>query len=213
MYSGHFRTRAGRLRFEEGATLMVRSLAATLLAVTGIALGAEAIAQATPAPTFIGPSDGQTSEQQGKDNTECKGWAMQAAGFDPLKALEPQQAETTRTQQQTPQVQQAGARQASGATNAPVHGAVGGAAAGAAIGAIAGNAGRGAAIGAAGVLAGAAARRERQAAAAQQQRQIAAQQAQVQVASKQKLIDYNRAFQTCMQGRGYTLNQQWAVSL
>jgi hypothetical protein len=40
----------------------------------------------------------------------------------------------------------------------------------------------------------------------QQQAQINAQQAQLQAASQEKLGEYNRAFQTCMQGRGYAMS-------
>jgi hypothetical protein len=40
----------------------------------------------------------------------------------------------------------------------------------------------------------------------QTQQQIAAQSAQQLSVSQQKLANYNLAFKTCMQGRGYTLN-------
>jgi hypothetical protein len=74
-----------------------------------------------------------------------------------------------------------------------VRGAAGGAALGAVGGAIAGNAGQGAAIGAAtgALFGGIRQHRQRQAQYDQQQQRAAA---------------YNRAFATCMQGRGYTVN-------
>ena len=190
--------------------MMLRNFTAIVWALIAVALGAATWAQA-PSQTFIYPSQGQTPEQQQKDKTECSGWASQATGFDPAKALEEQHAQAAQAQQQSQQAQQAAAQQANSKNKAPVVGTVGGAAVGAGIGAIAGNAGKGAAIGAAtGLVAGVATKKKTQSDAAkqqqQQQQQIAAQQAQQQAASKQKLADYNRAFQTCMQGRGYTVN-------
>lgn len=171
-------------------------------------------AQARPAAStqpFIYPTKGQTAQQQQKDRTECNGWATEQTGFDPVQALQEQQAAAAQAQQQTQQAQQTAAKQINGAQAAPAGGAVKGAAAGAAIGAVAGNAGKGAAIGATtGVLAGSAARRQQQTAATaqqqQSQQQIGSQQAQQQAAAKQNLDNYNRAFKTCMQGRGYTVN-------
>jgi Glycine zipper len=102
--------------------------------------------------------------------------------------------------------QQIGSTQGQG-----IVGAAGGAAGGAVIGAIAGDAGKGAAIGSAvGLLAGWHRRRAEEIEAANQQlqtqQQIAAQSAQQLAVSQQKLANYNLAFKTCMQGRGYTLN-------
>ena len=174
--------------------------------------GAPAQSQpAAPAQTFVYPTKGQPPQQQQKDKTECNGWATQQTGFDPVQALQEQQAAAAQTQQQSQQAQQTAAKQINGSQAAPAGGAVKGAAAGAAIGAVAGNAGKGAAVGATtGVLAGAAQRRRQQNAAVTQQQQtqqqVASQQAQQQAAAKQNLDNYNRAFKTCMQGRGYTVN-------
>ncbi len=79
---------------------------------------------------MVYPAQGQSQEQQQRDEFECYNWAKQQSGFGPMAAP---QATAPRPQQQS-----------SGG------GALGGAARGAAIGAvggaIAGNAGKGAAI-------------------------------------------------------------------
>jgi hypothetical protein len=77
-------------------------------------------------------------------------------------------------------------------TGGAVRGAAGGALGGVVVGAIAGNVGKGAAIGAGvGALGG-----------GLKQRNANNQQANVQ---QQAIDEYNRAFQTCMTGRGYTI--------
>jgi len=91
------------------------------------------------------PKDGQSSEQQSKDEAACYDWATSNSGVDPFAA----QKQAQETQQQTEQQ----VAQAQGATRgAGARGAVGGAAAGALIGEIADNdvgnsAGWGAAVG------------------------------------------------------------------
>ena len=177
----------------------------------GVALSTGAFSQTPLSRPIIFPSKGQGVEQQARDETFCYGWAKNYTGFDPAQALAELHAQQERALRQTQQVQQAAQQQANAAVGAPARGGVGGAAAGAAIGAVAGNAGRGAAIGATtGVLAGAAARRQHALAVAQQQEQqqaqITSQQAQLQAATQQKLGEYNRASQTCMQGKGYAIS-------
>ena len=194
---------------------MINSLHITLVTLAGVTLGGWASAQ-TAAPgssaePFIYPSKGQTAKQEQKDKNECYGWASQQTGFDPAQELEEQQAAAARARQQSQQAQQTAVQQVESTQGQGVGGAVGGAAGGAIIGAIAGNAGRGAAIGSAvGVLAGWHRRRVEEIAAENQQlqtqQQIAAQSAQQLAVSQQKLANYNLAFKTCMQGRGYTLN-------
>ena len=82
------------------------------------------------ADMIIFPAQGQTAEQQQKDEGDCRQWAMENTGVDPVK-LAQQPVDTSAPKQ---------------------GGAVGGAARGAllgtAVGAIAGDAGKGAAIGA-----------------------------------------------------------------
>ena len=80
----------------------------------------------------IYPANGQSPEQQAKDESECYAWAKQQSGFDPAQAAAPAPAPAP--------TQPSGAR---------VRGAARGAAGGAIIGEIADDdAGKGAAIGA-----------------------------------------------------------------
>jgi hypothetical protein len=130
---------------------------------------------------YIYPSKGQTQEQQDKDKYECNQWAVGQSGFDPGNPS------STSTSAQQPQ-------------RGPTGGAARGAALGAVGGAISGDAGAGAASGAErGRLLGAIRRRRERNEAEQEQKQ-----AQAAGASGQKA--YNRAFATCMQGRGYAVN-------
>lgn len=194
---------------------MINGLSVTVITLAGVTLGVWASAQtpvpSTPAAPFIYPSKGQTAQQEQKDKNECYGWASQQTGFDPAQELEDQQAAAARARQQSQQAQQMAAQQVESTQGQGIGGAAVGAAGGAIIGAIAGDAGRGAAIGSAvGLLAGWHRRRAEEIAAANQQlqtqQQIAAQSAQQLAVSQQKLANYNLAFKTCMQGRGYTLN-------
>jgi hypothetical protein len=145
------------------------------------------------------PSKGQSAELQRTDESHCFTWAKNYTGFDPL-APPPVAAPPAQAAQPPP----AGGLPGGG-------GAVRGAAIGAAGGAIGGNAAKGAAIGAAaGAVAGVARRRGAEEAAAQQQEAAQAQQAQAtqqsQQALAQKKASYNKAFGTCMQGKGYNVS-------
>jgi hypothetical protein len=136
---------------------------------------------------FIYPNKGQTKQQQEKDKYECYIWAKQQTGFDPM-------AQPTATA--SPPAQEA-------KQGGVVRGAARGALLGVAVGAIAGDAGMGAAIGAAGGgLFGGMRRRD------QQRREEAAQEqwTNQQAANyQQNRSNYNRAFSSCMEGRGYTV--------
>lgn len=129
---------------------------------------------------FIYPQQGQSTEQQQRDQGECHIWAVQQSGFDPATA-------------------------SPGVTTAqPKGSALRGALGGAAIGAIAGeiiddDAGKGAALGAGtGALFGGTRRRR-------SQQQINSQQQQQQAAFSQQQSNYRRANSACLQGRGYTV--------
>ncbi|MGE5201258.1 MAG: glycine zipper family protein, partial [Acidobacteriota bacterium] len=125
---------------------------------------------------YFYPAKGQSADQQKKDQSECHGWAVSQAGYDPTRP--PQQAS------------------APPPTSSAARGAVGGAAVGAIGGAIGGNAGKGAAIGAAtGAIVGGVRRRE-------QTRQQQAAQSQAASADAAGRDAYNRALTACMQGRG-----------
>ncbi|EAR20541.1 YMGG-like glycine zipper-containing protein [Nitrococcus mobilis] len=133
---------------------------------------------------IIYPSKGQSAEQKNKDTAECKGWAQQNTGVDPV-ALAEAQAQA--------------APNSGAARHEGIRGAARGAGAGAIIGAIAGDAGKGAAIGAAsGGLAGGARQHRAQRRA---EETAEAQQGQ----TLQALARYRKAFAACMEGRDYVI--------
>jgi hypothetical protein len=146
------------------------------VALLAVVGSAPAVAQ-----QVIYPAKGQSAAQQQKDEGECFAWAKGQTGYDPAQATQ---------SAAPPPPQHQGER---------VKGAARGAAGGAAIGAIAGDAGKGAAAGAvAGTMAGGTQQRRKQEAgqqAAGQQQQAAAQQQQ----------QFQKAYATCFEGRGYTV--------
>ena len=140
------------------------------------------IATSAQSAPIVYPAKGQSEAQQNKDKGECRQWAVNKTGVDPAQLA----AETN-----------------SGEVYQRHHTALGGAARGVIggllIGAIAGDAGKGAAIGA-GVGAVRGGLRGRQ--DLTMQHQVAAnahadQQAQLQ--------QYDRAYEACLSGRGYTV--------
>jgi len=150
----------------------------TIAIVTGLA--ACAFVSAVQAEVYVYPKQGQSQDAFQKDQYECHNWATQQTGFNP--AAPPQAAAAPPPQQGT-----------------AVRGAARGAAVGAVGGAIAGDAGKGAAVGAA--VGGTATvmrnnRANREAAAANQQAQ-----AQQQAAYG----NYEKAYATCLSGRGYSV--------
>lgn len=173
----------------------------------GIALLVFAIASIAPAQenrylssalgVYVFPSEGQSSEQQLREEAECYGWAVERAGVDPFE-LQKLEAEH---QQQTEAARQQADRVGEGA---PASGAVGGAAAGALIGGISrGGKGarRGAAAGAVlGVIGGAAAQRE---ARDQAQQQVEQQSERQMKATKEQQESFRRAFSVCMESKNY----------
>jgi hypothetical protein len=153
-------------------------MAKRFTAVTVIGLALCFTANLAQGEVFVYPKGGQSQDQFEYDQFQCHKWAQQQTGVDPAQ---PQPAAS-------PPPPQGGQ---------VVRGAAGGAALGAIGGAIGGDAGKGAAIGA-GVGAAAGlmkkSRQSQQAAAAQQQAQ-SQQQANVQ--------RYEKAYGTCLAGRGY----------
>lgn len=154
--------------------ILVCAVACTLFVFIGAA--------STKAGLIVYPANGQSQQQQTKDQGECSQWAIQQTGVDPA---------------------QLAAEASSGEVYQKHHNALGGAARGALLGlvggAIAGDAGKGAAIGA-GVGAVGGAMRGRQ--DLEMQHQVyenahAEQQAQLQ--------QYDRAYAACLTGRGYTV--------
>ena len=149
-----------------------------MAALLSVGLAATAHAQSAP---IVYPSAGQSMDQQGRDESECRNWATQQTGIYPNQA--PPAYYGNSNQQGAP----------------VVRGAARGAAMGAVGGAIAGDAGKGAAIGA-GVGATAGVIRKNQ--ARRQEAQINDQAAAQYQADMGR---YNQAFAVCMQGRGYAV--------
>jgi hypothetical protein len=139
---------------------------------------------------FVFPSRGQSNEQMQRDRMECHAWARQQTGFDPFQAAPG-----------APPPQASGGGSTVGGA---VRGGAVGAAGGAVIGGIAGDFGRGAAIGAAsGALLGGMARSGRNRRDADATRQWAQQEAAAQAAARDRFV---RAYRTCLEGKGYTVN-------
>ena len=134
---------------------------------------------------IVYPSQGQTPDQQARDQGECHAWSVQQTGYDPAKSPPPPSASAPAPQ------------------GGVLRGAARGAVVGVTVGAIAGDAGKGAAAGAAGgALIGGLRRADQRRAHEQQQAQAQAQHQQ-QVATQNQT--YNRALSACLQGRGYTV--------
>ena len=150
----------------------------TTTIIAGLAAGM--LVSAAQAEVFVYPKPGQSQDAFGKDQYECHTWAQQQTGFNP--AAPPQTAAA-------PPPQQGGA----------VRGAARGAAVGAVGGAIGGDAGKGAAVGAGvGATAGAMRQNANNRASAQASQQAQAQQ-------QANYSNYERAYATCLGGRGYTV--------
>lgn len=155
---------------------------------------------------FVFGKNGQTSDQQLKDESDCYGAARQQTGIDPKapppagKSAEQKQAE-----------QKAAAKSADTPKGGRARGAARGAAGGAAVGAIAGDTGKGAAAGAVvGTMKGGA--QQRQASAAAQKQAAAAvagqqqqEEQQAKMAHAEGLDTFQRAFAACMDARNYSV--------
>ena len=134
---------------------------------------------------MIFPAQGQDQAQMEKDQSDCYGWATQQSGFDPQTMSAPSSQ---------------GKEYSTG--KAALKKGAGGALVGAGIGAIAGGskgAKKGAAIGgvSGGVIGGA---KEHE-----KKKEAQNQQAQESARYEQLRQSYQRAFQACMEGKGYTL--------
>ena len=169
-----------RIRDTADVTRTLRAVLLGVMFAVAAAVSSTHGARAQSAP-IVYPSQGQSLEQQAKDEGECRIWAQQQTGFNPSQGPA-----------YTGGGSSGGGEVVGGAARGAVLGVVGGA--------IAGDTGKGAAIGA-GVGATAGLMRKGQ-------RRRADEQAQQQAANQynQQLSTYNRAFGTCMQGRGYAVN-------
>jgi len=144
--------------------------------------------RAMAAGLIVYPAENQSAEQQKSDEGACMSWASEKTGFDPTAPMQTTSAPPS-TQQPT--------------TNA-AKGALRGALGGLVVGAITGKPGKGAAIGAGtGALVGGV-RHQSQVQNSYAQQDAWAQQQAEQYQQSQN--DFNRAYATCLQGRGYTVN-------
>jgi hypothetical protein len=210
-----------RLFLMDARFVLVR--AAIALSVTlGIPVIPSAHAQSTPAPAqasagpawspaqnigmFAFPKNGQSADQQLKDESECYGMAKQRTGID-AQAPPPQGL----SEEEKKAAQQQAANNAPKAQGGRARGAARGAAGGAAIGAIAGDAGKGAGAGAvAGTMKGGMSQRQANAQSKQQAAaQTAAQQKkaeeQLQLQHQEGIDTFQRAFAACMDARNYSV--------
>lgn len=208
-----WRTSVGRIR---RASLRSTALAILIfVALPTVAQTAPASASAQSAPAwspskdigvFVFGKNGQNPDQQLRDESECYGAAKQMTGIDPKAP-----AAAGKTAEQKAAEQKEAAKNADQVKGTRVAGAARGAAGGAAIGAIAGDAGKGAGAGAvAGTMRGGMQQRQANAAA---QKQAAAQTAakqqkeedELKTAHAQGLDTFQRAFEACMDARGYSV--------
>ena len=132
---------------------------------------------------FVYPGKGQTQDQMEKDKFACYEWAKQNTGVDPMQAPKATEPPPMRERKKG--------------------GLLRGAALGAAVGGIVDGghgAGKGAAVGA--LLGGV-----RRSSQVQDERMKDEQWAQQQVADQQRnTAEYNRAYKTCLEAKGYTVN-------
>jgi hypothetical protein len=161
--------------------------AATVGVVSLLWVIAQAPTESLADDLFIYPSKNQSAQQQDQDKWECRAWATQQTGFDPV---------ARRTASSPPPASQA-------PRGGLVSGAAGGAAIGAVAGAIAGSPGRGAAIGAGtGGLLGTMRRNDQ----LRQEEHARQQWAQQEVGQyEQQRSGWVRAVKACLTGRGYTV--------
>lgn len=165
-----------------------------IAAVVAALFAAPALAPAQQ--QFYYPSKGQSEQLQEKDKYSCYEWAKGQTGFDPAAAPAPT----------SPQPKGGGGGEGANLLGGALLGAGGGAAVGAIGGAIAGHgkAGKGAAIGSlGGGLLGVMGAEAKNSSASKHRQEWQQSQANQYAGSRN---NYNRAFATCMQGRGYTVN-------
>ncbi|MEE9230638.1 MAG: glycine zipper domain-containing protein [Acidobacteriota bacterium] len=143
---------------------------------------------------YVFPTEGQTSEQQSKDEAECYGWAVENTGNDPFNLAKQAEQQTAEAAKAKEQAKDAG-------KGAGAKGAVRGAAAGALIGGIAGDTGKGAAYGAAaGAIRGRRTRSKAQKSATQQAEE---QEKQAKAATEEAMTNFRKAFSVCLEAKKY----------
>ncbi len=133
---------------------------------------------------YVFPNNDQNAETQNKDESDCYKWAMDQTNYDPMNPT----VATANVVDTSPD-------------GAAVKNAARGAAAGAAIGSISGNMGKGASYGA--IVGGIRGRRAKK---GQDQQQQQANNAAAAAKNTEMANDYKKAFSTCLQAKGYTVN-------
>jgi len=168
--------------------ILVVVIAALLLPLISVAGHCKEPPNTNPVGRVIYPGEGQTAEQQKKDESECYSWATEQTGWDPYEAYD-KLVEQGYAAKQTADAAQGGA----------VRGAARGALVGVAVGAIAGDAGKGAAIGAAagGLTGGMRSRRTRKSANAAAEKAVDD--------FNKHMQEWDRFYTACMEGRKYTV--------
>jgi hypothetical protein len=144
---------------------------------------------------YVFPAEGQSADQQSREEAECYNWAVTNTGTDPFELAK-------QAQQQQQQADAAQQQVAESGKGAGAKGALVGAAGGALIGEIVSDdPGKGAAIGAGvGALGGRGARRRKQADASDQ---IEQQSAQAEQATKTQTENFKKAFSVCLEAKDY----------
>lgn len=151
----------------------MRKLPLVLAGFVGFSLTTAVLAQQD---IFIYPSEGQTPEQQARDEGECRTWASQQTGYYPSYGSDEQTAGKGKVAKNT------------------AIGAAGGAAGGAVLGEVIGDkAGIGALAG--GALGGILGNRKGQKS-----------KAEAQAAAASRPAEYNRALSACLTARGYSVS-------
>jgi hypothetical protein len=164
------------------------------------------------------PSQGQSTDQQAREEAECYAWAVRTTGYDAFSIQRQAEQHAAVARQRAAATQRnaeaARAQASQVGAGAGAQGAVAGAATGALIGSWGANAGEGAAIGAVvGLIAGRARADSAQSQAeaqvdaridAQMQQQ-AVQTERAQRAFDAKLDGFRKAFAVCMEAKDYTV--------
>jgi hypothetical protein len=175
--------------------MRIYSLAVLGFSVLASGAHAQSKSLAATIDVYVFPANGQTTEQQSKDEAECYGWAVTNTGADPFDLQKQAAAAQQQTEQQVQQAQ--AATQGAGAK-----GAVAGAAAGGLIGAVADeDKSEAAAAGAAvGIIVA-----RRKAKSASQQATASAQQsgAATQQATAEQIANFKKAFSVCLESKKY----------
>ncbi len=186
--------------------------AVAVLVATTVVPGAHA-----QSGVYAYPLQGQSQQQQQRDQLDCHNWAVSQTGFDPVNT--PRPAPATQTYASRPSggnstgfLGVGGDKNLFGGQGSTLSDAGTGAAFGAIGGAIAGNAGMGAAIGAgSAALFGAISRSSRQSEEEQWRREQNAQAQRDAAAAEQRYQDqmrgYRSAYGSCMSARQYRVQQ------